>query len=176
MLYLPFSFRTVVCGAPAFWHHYTFSLVQWSTVCFLARGAAVRVLGCPNTLGTGILLFSCWRCLATLVTPSWSLITSYDRSSDLSHRLLSNPLFPVPFSLKATDKCDIPLGSCKAQSLYLGGACGALSFTHHYTVSWSSRSTVCFPPSGVVVCIPGMHPHFWNRNSPVSNVSLHVTH
>jgi hypothetical protein len=37
---------------------------------------------------------------------------------------------------------------------------------------WSSGSAVCFPPRGAVVQITRMHPHCWNWDFPVSNVSL----
>jgi hypothetical protein len=38
---------------------------------------------------------------------------------------------------------------------------------------WSSGPAICFPPGGAVVCVPGMHSHFWNWDSPVSDVLLH---
>jgi hypothetical protein len=57
-----------------------------STVCFPPRGGQrFASWGCTHTSGTGI---SCWHSLATWVTLPWSLIIAYNRSSDLSHRLL----------------------------------------------------------------------------------------
>ncbi len=53
-----------------------------------------------------------------------------------------------------------------------GGANEAPAFSHQYTDSLVQWATVCFPPSGAAVRLPGMHPHFWDWESPVSDVSL----
>jgi hypothetical protein len=38
-----------------------------------------------------------------------------------------------------------------------------LLHSHTTTQShWSSGSTICFLPRGAAVCVPRMHPHFWN--------------
>jgi hypothetical protein len=48
---------------------------------------------------------------------------------------------------------------------------------HSFTITqshWSpSGLTVCLSPRGAVVRVLGVHPHFWNKDSSVSKVSLH---
>ncbi len=87
-----------------------------------------------------------------MLTPMWSLITNYERSSLLMILVvtLATLLVSVPFSLQATDYCDIPLGSLKAQTCYWEG--GGEPLSH-----WSNGLTVCFTP-----CILGVQPTLWN--------------
>ncbi len=54
-----------------------------------------------------------------------------------------------------------------------GGWGSLVELLHSHTTTqshWSSGSTVCFPPRGAVLHVPGMHPHFWHWDSPLSVV------
>ncbi len=92
--------------------------------------------------------FSCRRCLATLVTPMWSLITDYKRSSLLAvfAATLATLLVPILFSLQATDSVDIPLGSRKGHTHYWGrgSSVKVLHFSHfHHVYNISVLPEVC---------------------------------
>jgi hypothetical protein len=160
------------CGAPAFFmplHSLTGQMGQP----FASRR------GVTHTSGTGI---SCQWCLATLVTPSWSLISSHDKSSllavlvtTLATGCYSCPSCPVPFWLKATDYGDIPLESRKAQPVTGGGGvdpCGAPAFlTPLHSLTGPVDQLFCFLFRGSGLC-PGDAPTLLELGSPVSNVSL----
>ncbi len=61
--------------------HHSNTQSHWSigsTICFPPRGQWFVSQGFTRTYNATE--FSCWRCMATLVTPMWSLITGYNRS------------------------------------------------------------------------------------------------
>ncbi len=157
-----------------FSHFHHVSLVQWTNHLLpTTEGSDLRP-GVQPALGTGI---TCQRCLATMVTLTWSLITGYNRSSLLAIFVatLDTLLVPVVFLWQATDYGDILLGSCKAHTYYLGGGGSPvelLHFAHYHHVSLVQWTNRLLPPQGAVVCAQGVHPALWNWDYLLAHLAI----
>jgi hypothetical protein len=131
-------------------------------------------LGCNPHFGTGI---TCQHRLATVVSPTWSLITSFNRSSLHSTftATLATLLVPAPFSLQATDYGDILPGShWPIPVTREGGALWNSCISYTFTMShWSNKTNRLLPATGGSGSCHGGATHTLELELPVSAVSLH---
>jgi hypothetical protein len=167
------------CGGPAIsLHSHHVSMIQWIT-CLLP---VTRDPGSNPQGGTYVEPgFSCLRCLATLVTPTWWIIMASSEAGFVpktitrpSCRQCDNPTWShTAFLSLFHARCRSPFRLHNRQSRLLGGN-PVESLQSHFILTmsrWSSELPVCLPSQGTQVQIlRGVL--MWNPDSPVSDVSL----
>ncbi len=124
-----------------------------STVCFPSRGSAVRIPGMPKlTMEPG---FSCYRCLATLVTSTWLInglalgssptIRSFTRlrADDVNSQLWSHIAFSGSIPLLEGAPPPRNIVTAEGPGQVAGGEpCGGPAISLHHTISlvqWVNR-------------------------------------
>ncbi len=171
-MYLLYVIR--YCGEPAISqdsHHV--SLVQWTNL-FASRHKGHRFKSPGGTyVKPG---FSCLRCLATLVTPTWLIINraSSPTVTRPSCRQCDSPTWcHTAFLFRFHARCRSPFWLHNRQCRLLGGSpVESLQSRMILAMShWSSGLTCLLPATRVTGSNP-LGGLMWNRDSPVCDVSL----
>jgi hypothetical protein len=162
--------------------HFILTMSHWSSglpVFLVTRDPGSNPQGGTNVKPG----FSYKRCLATLVTLTWLIIMASSEAGFVpktitrpSCRQCDNPTWShTAFLSRFHTRCRSPLRLHNRRSQLMGGS-PVQSLQSHFILTmsqWSSGLPVCFPSQGTQAQIPwGVL--MWNRNSPVSDVSLHV--